>query len=134
AIPIISLGFPILDVAVAVIRRFLSRRRLFDADREHIHHQLLGRGISHRQAVLVLYCVCACFGLLSLALLKPGGAITLIVLAVVGIGVLIGMQRLRYPEFVELGRVANRTLKQRQVIANDIGIRRARGALVVCAT
>jgi UDP-GlcNAc:undecaprenyl-phosphate/decaprenyl-phosphate GlcNAc-1-phosphate transferase len=133
-IPIVSLGFPILDVAVAVIRRFLSCRRLFDADREHIHHRLLGRGISHRRAVLLLYGVCACFGLLSLALLKPSGAVTLVVLAVVGIGVLTGMQRLRYPEFVELGRVANRTLNQRQVIANDIGIRRARDALGSCAT
>src|SRR5260370_1825151 len=31
-IPVISLGLPILDVAVAVIRRFLSCKRLFDPD------------------------------------------------------------------------------------------------------
>jgi UDP-GlcNAc:undecaprenyl-phosphate GlcNAc-1-phosphate transferase len=134
AIPIVSLGLPILDVAVAVARRFLSCKRLFDADREHIHHKLLGRGISHRQAVLVLYGVSACFGLLSLFLLHPAGTAVATVLTVVGIGVLIGIRQLRYHEFLELGRVANRTLNQRHVIANDISIRRAAEALQSCMT
>src|SRR6266481_5034742 len=134
AIPIVSLGLPILDVAVSVVRRFLSSKRLFDADREHIHHKLLGRGISHRQAVLVLYGVSACFGLLSLFLLHPAGTAVATVLTVVGIGVLIGIRQLRYHEFLELGRVANRTLNQRHVIANDISIRRAADALTSCAS
>src|SRR5713226_2445584 len=133
AIPIVCLGLPILEVAVAVSRRFLGRKRLFDPDREHIHHKLLGRGISHRQAVLVLYAVSACFGLFSLLLLNPGGAVVAAVLVVVGIGVLIGVRQLRYHEFLELGRVANRTLNQRHVIANGISIRRAADALESCA-
>jgi hypothetical protein len=112
----------------------LSCKRLFDADREHIHHKLLGRGISHRQAVLVLYGVSACFGLLSLLLLNPGGTAVATVLVVVGIGVLIGVQQLRYHEFLELGRVANRTLNQRHVIANDISIRRTADALESCTS
>src|SRR5712664_735445 len=134
AIPIVSLGLPILDVAVAVVRRFLSCKRLFDADREHIHHKLLGRGISHRQAVLVLYGVSACFGLLSLFLLHPATTAVVIVVAVAGIGVWIGVQQLRYHEFLELGRMASRTLNQRHVIANDIRIRRAAEALQSCTT
>jgi UDP-GlcNAc:undecaprenyl-phosphate GlcNAc-1-phosphate transferase len=134
AIPIVSLGLPILEVAVAVMRRFLSRKRLFDPDREHIHHKLLLRGISHRQAVLVLYGVSACFGLFSLLLLNPGGAAAAAVLVVVGIGVLIGVKQLRYHEFLELGRAANRTLNQRHVIANDISIRRAADALESCTS
>jgi UDP-GlcNAc:undecaprenyl-phosphate GlcNAc-1-phosphate transferase len=134
AIPIVSLGLPILDVAVAVIRRFLSCKRIFGADREHIHHKLLRRGISHRQAVLVLYGVSACFGLSSLFLLHPASAAVATVLTVVGIGVLIGVQQLRYHEFSELGRVANRTLNQRHVIANDVSIRRAAESLGACTS
>jgi UDP-GlcNAc:undecaprenyl-phosphate/decaprenyl-phosphate GlcNAc-1-phosphate transferase len=134
AIPIVSLGLPILDVAVAVIRRFLSCKRLFGADREHIHHKLLGRGISHRQTVLMLYGVSACFGLFSLLLLNPGGTAVATVLVVVGIGVLIGVQQLRYHEFLELGRAASRTLNQRHVIANDISIRRSADALESCTS
>jgi hypothetical protein len=123
-----------LDVTVAVIRRFLSCKRLFAPDREHIHHKLLGRGISHRQTVLVLYGVSACFGLFSLLLLNPGGAAVAAVLVVVGIGVLIGVKQLRYHEFLELGRVANRTLNQRHVIANGVSIRRAADALESCTS
>jgi UDP-GlcNAc:undecaprenyl-phosphate/decaprenyl-phosphate GlcNAc-1-phosphate transferase len=134
AIPIVSLGLPILDVAVAVLRRFLSCKGLFDPDREHIHHKLLGRGISHRQAVLMLYGVSACFGLLSLFLLHPAAAAVGMVLVVVAIGVFVGVQQLRYHEFLELGRVANRTWKQRHVIANDISIRRAADSLGSCTT
>jgi len=133
AIPIVSLGLPILDVAVAVVRRFLSYKRLFAPDREHIHHKLLGRGISHRQAVLVLYSVSACFCLFSLLLLNPGGAALAAVLLVVGIGVLIGVQQLRYHEFLELGRVANRALNQRHAIANGVRVRRAADSLESCS-
>jgi UDP-GlcNAc:undecaprenyl-phosphate/decaprenyl-phosphate GlcNAc-1-phosphate transferase len=134
AIPIVSLGLPILDVTFAVIRRFLSGKRLFAPDREHIHHKLLGRGVSHRQAVLVLYGVSACFCLFSLLLLNPGGAALAAVLSVVGIGVLIGVQQLRYHEFLELGRVASRTLNQRHAIANGISVRRAADSLESCAS
>jgi len=131
-IPVISLGLPILDVGVAVIRRFLTCKRIFCPDREHIHHKLLGRGISHKQAVLVLYGVSACFGILSLLLLNPGGVATATVLMMVGIGVLFGVLQLRYHEFLELGRVANRTLNQRHVIANGVNIRRAADVLNSC--
>jgi len=134
AIPIVSLGFPILDVAVAILRRFLSCKRIFDADREHIHHKLLGRGISHRKAVLVLYAVSACFGLLSLFLLHPASTAVATVLTVVGIGVWIGIQQLGYHEFLELGHMASRTLNQRHVIANDVSIRRAAEALESCTS
>jgi UDP-GlcNAc:undecaprenyl-phosphate GlcNAc-1-phosphate transferase len=134
AIPILSLGLPILDVAIAVIRRFLAGRRLFEADREHIHHRLISRGIPHKQAVLLLYGVSACFGLLSLFLLNPAGRNVGIVLVVLGIGVLVGVQQLRYHEFFELKQAASRTLNMRQVIANDVSIRRAAESLRTCDT
>jgi len=134
AIPVVSLGLPILDVTLSVLRRFLSCRRLFTADREHIHHKLLGRGVSHRQAVLMLYGVSACFGLLSLSLLHPASIRVSLVLTIVGFGVLIGVRQLHYHEFLELGHVANRTLNQRHVIANDINIRRASEALGSCTS
>src|SRR6266850_3277590 len=124
AIPIVSLGLPIVDVAVAVARRFLSCKELFAPDREHIHHMLLNRCASHRKAVLVLYGVSACFGLFSLSLLAPNGRAEATILVMVGIGILIGVQQLRYPEFSELGRAASRAMNQRRVIANNIGIYR----------
>ncbi len=125
AIPVVSFGLPILETSLSVIRRWISGRPLFGADREHIHHKLLQRGMSHRQVVILLYGVSAIFALLSLFLLWPTGSSLGLVLAVVGTGIWIGVQRLGYLEFGELRRVAQRTMEQRQVFANNMAIRRA---------
>ncbi len=61
-IPAIALGLPIMDTLLAIARRWLRGRPLFQADREHIHHKLLDRGLSHRQAVLILYGFCILLG------------------------------------------------------------------------
>ena len=132
AIPVVSFGLPILDVAIAVVRRFLSEKPLFRADSEHIHHKLLKRGLSQRETVLILYGVSAGFALLSLALLHEGKTIAL-VLMILGIGVCLGIQQLRYHEFFELGRVLRRTIRQKRIIANDLNIRRTTELLTSCA-
>jgi len=125
AIPLVSFGLPILETTISVMRRLISGRPLFTADREHIHHKLLQRGMSHRQVVIVLYGVSAIFALLSLFLLWPSGSTLGLVLAVLGTGMWVGVQHLGYLEFGELARVAQRTLGQRQVFINDLAIRRA---------
>jgi len=125
AIPVVSFGLPILETALSIIRRLISGRPVFTADREHIHHKLLQHGLTHRQVVIVLYGVSAVFALMSLFLLWPTGSSLGMVLAVLGIGVWIGVQHLGYLEFGELARVAHRTLNQPQIIVNNLAIRRA---------
>ena len=125
AIPVVSFGLPILETALSVLRRMISGRPVFTADREHIHHKLLQRGLSHRQVVIVLYAVSAMFALLSLFLLWPTGSTLGLVLAVLGTGVWMGVQHLNYLEFGEIRRVAQRTMEQRQVFINNLAIRRA---------
>ena len=125
AIPVVSFGLPILETSLSILRRLISGRPVFTADREHIHHKLLQHGLTHRQVVIVLYAVSAVFALLSLFLLWPTGSSLGLVLAVVGIGVWIGVQHLGYLELGELGRVAHRTLEQRQIVINNLAIRRA---------
>lgn len=132
AIPVVSFGFPILDVALAVSRRFLSGKPLFCGDRDHIHHKLLNRGLSQRDAVLVLYGVTACFALLSLVLLHDAAMIAL-VLTMIGIGVALGVQYLGYVEFSELQDVWRRTAERKRVIANNVEVRRAVEAMNQCA-
>jgi len=125
AIPVVSFGLPILETSLSVMRRFISGRPVFTADREHIHHKLLQRGMSHRQVVIVLYGVSAVFALLSLFLLWPTGSTLGLVLAVLGTGIWIGVQHLGYLEFGEIRRVAQRTIEQRQIFVNNLAIRRA---------
>jgi UDP-GlcNAc:undecaprenyl-phosphate GlcNAc-1-phosphate transferase len=129
AIPVVSFGLPILETLLSVIRRLISGRPVFTADREHIHHKLLQRGMSHRQVVIVLYGVSAVFALLSLFLLWPTGSTLGLVLAVLGTGIWIGVQHLGYLEFGEIRRVAQRTIEQRHVFANNLSIRRAAAEL-----
>jgi len=131
AIPVVSFGLPILETALSIIRRLISGRPVFTADREHIHHKLLQHGMTHRQVVILLYGVSAIFALLSLFLLWPTGSSLGLVLAVLGIGIWIGVQHLGYLEFGELARVAQRTLDQPQIFVNNLAIRRATEELKV---
>ncbi len=125
ALPALAFGLPLLEVVLSVSRRFLSGKRLFEPDRMHIHHRLLDRGLSHRQAVLVLYAVSAAFGLLALMLVDStwmGLLLCTILLALLGTA---GIYKLGYTEFAELARIPRRTLQQRRVIANAVLINRA---------
>jgi len=131
AIPIVSFGLPILETTLSILRRLISGRPVFTADREHIHHKLLQHGMTHRQVVIVLYGVSAIFAMLSLFLLWPTGSSLGLVLAVLGIGIWIGVQHLGYLEFGELARVAHRTLDQPQIFVNNLAIRRATEELKV---
>ncbi len=137
AIPVLSLGLPVLDTTLAILRRFLSGRGLFQADREHIHHMLLARGWSQRRVALVLYGVCALFGLSALVFVSNTGRATGLVLFVVGAAVTVGIGRLRYHEFDELRDTLKRRLAlpdRRMRTANHICVRRATRSLSEAAT
>jgi UDP-N-acetylmuramyl pentapeptide phosphotransferase/UDP-N-acetylglucosamine-1-phosphate transferase len=58
ALPAAALGVPLFDTALTVVRRgVLDRRSVFAAERGHIHHRLLDRGLNQRFAVLVIYSI-----------------------------------------------------------------------------
>jgi UDP-GlcNAc:undecaprenyl-phosphate GlcNAc-1-phosphate transferase len=61
----LALAIPILDVCLSIARRFLSRQPIFGADRGHIHHRLLDRGLSPRRVALLLYAIGAVGALFS---------------------------------------------------------------------
>ena len=55
-IPLIVLGVPLFDMTFAIIRRVATRGiRITQADKNHLHHRLLGLGHGHRRAVLILW-------------------------------------------------------------------------------
>ena len=69
ALPILVFGVPIFDAIFVVIKRFMDKRPVHVADQSHLHHRLLRRGLSHKQAVLVIYFFCIIAGGTALALL-----------------------------------------------------------------
>ena len=55
AAPMIVLGLPIADMALAIFRRGLRGLPIFRPDRKHLHHRLLGMGFSKNRVVLSFY-------------------------------------------------------------------------------
>lgn len=53
--PLIIMGVPILDGALAILRRYRDGTPVTQADRDHLHHRLLRRGFTQRQAVAIIY-------------------------------------------------------------------------------
>jgi UDP-GlcNAc:undecaprenyl-phosphate GlcNAc-1-phosphate transferase len=53
--PMMALALPIIDVTFAIVRRGIQGLPLFRPDKEHIHHQLMRKGLSHKNTVLILY-------------------------------------------------------------------------------
>jgi UDP-GlcNAc:undecaprenyl-phosphate GlcNAc-1-phosphate transferase len=88
ALALLVLGVPIIDTFWIILRRLSQRRSPFSADRGHFHHRLLDLGLSHRQAVLLIYFICSVLALLSLAL-PGGGQISVFLLIVLGGGALL---------------------------------------------
>jgi len=63
--PFVVAGLPLLDVALAVIRRMRGRASPFFGDRRHIYDLLAARGASARMVALVCYVGTALLGLIG---------------------------------------------------------------------
>lgn len=103
--PMMAMAIPLLDVTLSVARRFLRNQPIFAADRGHIHHRLLERGLTPRRAALFLYGICGIAAALSLlqdlAHDRAGGVIIVLFCIVAWIGV----QHLGYTEFGIAGKL-----------------------------
>ena len=64
---VIVFGLPILDTAVAVVRRLLNHRPLFVSDRGHIYDQMIDRGIPLKRTVAICYGLAGFYALLGVA-------------------------------------------------------------------
>ena len=74
-LPLIVLGLPIFDTMMAIIRRIIkgkSIKAVFKADKGHLHHRLLAKGYSQKQAVILLYGVSAILGMFAIILTDSG--------------------------------------------------------------
>ena len=110
-IPGIALGLPIIDTLLAMGRRALRGRPIFQADKEHIHHRLLARGLSHRQAVLVLYGFCVLLGAAALVLTYTNIMQSGFLLVAIGIIAFVALRTLGY---MRLDRISDSASERRK--------------------
>lgn len=91
--PIIILGMPIFDTIFAIFRRIIkgkSIKAVFQPDKGHLHHKLMAKGYTQKQAVLIMYGITAILGMFAVILLESGIwkaiSFALLVVAIVAIG------------------------------------------------
>ena len=117
--PLMALSLPLLDVLLCIVRRWLRNQPIFSADRGHIHHRLLDRGLTPRQAVFLLYGLCglaATFSIVqSLISNVYAAAFTVIVFVAVA---WLGIHYLEYSEFILARRLLSIGVFQRSVSAS----------------
>jgi UDP-GlcNAc:undecaprenyl-phosphate GlcNAc-1-phosphate transferase len=64
----VMFSLPLLDTALAFVRRYVNKRPLFSADKYHLHHQLVARGFTVKQTVMISYGLSIAFMLLGAAI------------------------------------------------------------------
>lgn len=85
AVGALVMGFAIIDMIWAFLRRIVRKQSPFASDRGHLHHKLLDSGlVSHRKAVLIFYVLAA---LVAVTILLAGGvaAFSLLIILLVGV-------------------------------------------------
>jgi UDP-GlcNAc:undecaprenyl-phosphate/decaprenyl-phosphate GlcNAc-1-phosphate transferase len=97
--PLIALSIPLLDTGLAIVRRFLRRQPIFGADRGHIHHKLLARGLTPRRVVILVYIICGLCAALSLFQSYEHDRFAGAIIVLFCLGAWIGVQHLGYAEF-----------------------------------
>ena len=85
-VPLLVFALPILDTAFAFIRRILTGRSPFSADRGHLHHRLIDKGFDQRHAVMMLYALTGISGISAILISIDnyvGGAVVLVLALVI---------------------------------------------------
>ena len=107
-LPLFLVGLPIVDTLFVMIKRLSEGRSPFSADRNHMHHRLLGSGLAHYEAVSVIYLTQGAFLLLAFLVRYQGDAeVALVYLATVSLilgGLWLLQRRPPGPEWARLTR------------------------------
>ena len=90
-LPLLALGLPIADTLWAIVRRLVkgkSIKAIFKADNGHLHHLIVAKGFSQKQAVIILYGIGATCGLFAIIILESGiwKALSFLLMVIVALG------------------------------------------------
>jgi len=93
-VPAIALGLPILDTAFAIMRRYVNGRPIFQPDKGHLHHRLLDKGMSHKEAVLFMYGITAVLCIGAVLWAEMDGFYAALIIAVIMTAVAVGAKKI----------------------------------------
>ena len=98
-VPVVAMGVPAIDTGIAILRRLVRGNKIFEPDKEHIHHQLLYQEGSQREAVVKLYFLTLCFGLIAIGLSGMRGIWAFVALIITAIVTLRAVTNLGFLDF-----------------------------------
>ncbi|MBM3860634.1 MAG: hypothetical protein FJ395_13415 [Verrucomicrobia bacterium] len=115
-VPFLAFGLPLMDTLLTTLRRALKGVQVFEADGDHIHHRLLRFGLSHRQAVLMLYGVSLLAAAATLFVVARRDLPLGLVFIGVGVATIYAVRWLRYRELEPLRSGALLALTRQPVL------------------
>lgn len=60
-VPLLVLAFPLFETTFSIARRARNGKPIHVADRDHLYHRMLARGLSQRAVVLIIYAISVVF-------------------------------------------------------------------------
>jgi len=60
-VPLLVLAFPLFETTFSIARRARNGKPIHVADRDHLYHRMLARGLSQRAVVLIIYALSVVF-------------------------------------------------------------------------
>ncbi len=107
-IPVFAFSLPLMDMFYAVLRRFYRGVPLGEADREHIHHKLLEKGLSRKKVLLILYSLNVFILLAALLIIRRQHDLSFFGLLFLAGAAILGLRVLGYVEFIPFFRELRR--------------------------
>ena len=104
-IPLLALGLPVFDTILSSLRRFAVGKKIFGADKGHIHHRLLSLVQNTRQAVLLMYAMTIGLCMISLLLVTARDERAAFLLILVGVGAIYFAKKLGYFSYMNQKRI-----------------------------
>lgn len=104
-VPLFIVGYPLLDVGVAMVRRFKCGHRsrmggrfvrMFTADNEHLHHRLVYLGLSHAQSTFLLLLIASGIGATAIIITRLEWPYKPMVMGYLAVAILLILNRLGY--------------------------------------
>ena len=100
----VALALPIFDLSMAVIRRYLTGKPVFSADQYHIHHILLRKGLTQRQAALTLLGGATLLGGFALMFIYSSDRISALSIVALAAITVVVIHFLGYVDIIRAGR------------------------------
>lgn len=101
-VPLLAAGVPIIDTALAIVRRKRSHRPIDEADKGHIHHRLLQAGFTQKATVLIMWAWTAALAVCAVLITELDGVARLGIFCAVAVITAYGIIKLRLLEPVLL--------------------------------